>query len=181
VRELPACGVIKPHGIEWPTDFLRRNHPTHALDRRYRSPRTRLGVVGPRAAVRAVLHPITRRYPIVGSGHLYPAGAGKLGWLGAGGGDRRVGPCFTLLDGEVHLLDIRRRGIVAAIQPDERARMSAQPADLIAQRCRRDRPLLRTPFWPFFPRTAAHPASHDEKAEAVGLLPETVRLVVAFV
>src|SRR5437660_3970792 len=58
--------------------------------------------------------------------------------------------------------------------------MTAKPTDLIAQRRRRDRVLLGSPLRPFLPCATADPSCHHEKAEAVGLVPETIVLVIAF-
>src|ERR1041385_1787315 len=57
--------------------------------------------------------------------------------------------------------------------------MPAQPTDLIAQRCRGDLVLLRLPLRPLFPRTAANPASHNEDAETICLVEESIVLVVS--
>src|SRR5438105_652625 len=58
--------------------------------------------------------------------------------------------------------------------------MTAQAADLVAQRRRCYHVLLRPPLVPFLPGAATHPAAHDEDAEAVGLVPEAIVFVIAF-
>src|SRR6266550_307415 len=58
--------------------------------------------------------------------------------------------------------------------------MSPQATDLIAQRCRCDRVLLRPPLRPFLPGAAAHPTRHHEDAKTVRLMPEAIVLVIAF-
>src|SRR5437868_2766266 len=57
--------------------------------------------------------------------------------------------------------------------------MSPQATDLIAQRCRCDRVLLRPPLRPFLPGAAAHPTRHHEDAKTICLVPEAIVLVIA--
>ena len=78
MRELSAGSVKQPHAVEWPRDVLLGHHAANALDRRNGGARTRLGVVAPATAMRRVLQPIRRRYPIVRPRHLHAALPGEL-------------------------------------------------------------------------------------------------------
>ncbi len=55
LRELPACSMEEPDTVRRPHDVGRRHHATDALDGGNGGARTGLGVVGPRAAMGAVL------------------------------------------------------------------------------------------------------------------------------
>ena len=91
-----------------------------------------------------------------------------------------IRPQQLFLDVQIHLFDVRRGRVIAAIQPHHQAGMAAQAVDLIAQGLLRDFKILRLPARPALPEIAAAPAGHDQNSIVVGEIEEFLRLEFAF-
>ena len=160
-----------------------------ALDRRDGRARAGLGIEAVRAAATAVavvaavivLSPVGGRDVLVRAGHLHAAvAADGVRPCAVADDTERIRPLELLLDVEIHLLRLRRRRIVAAVQPLDHAGVAAQPVDLIAQRCRGDRRSPAASTWPSAPSgrsSTSRPSPgclrgrHSSKNSAVSSLP----------
>ena len=168
VLELAAARVEVPDLVDWP-QVIGRKHPRQAFDRWDRRARANLGREAERAAVPGVGEPVRRRDIVVRSAHLHSAWpAHRSGRLGRAR-QRRTRPLQLALD----------RRFVAAVQPDEDARMVSKPQQLIAQRGGTRGVVLRVPLVPQFPLIAAAPSGHDENAFAIGEVVKVVGLELA--
>ena len=83
-------------------------------------------------------------------------------------------------DVEVGFLDIGRRRIVAAVEPDQQAGVMAEAQHLRTQRGSGDGEVFRGPGLPPFPVIAAAPAEHDEDSILVGKIEEVVGVEFSF-
>src|SRR5215470_4904933 len=123
-----------PPVVDWPLMVLRQHGP-NALDRWHRGPRTGFGVEAVAAptstriavmrAVALIFHPVGGCDVFVRPGHLYPAVIRNRRGLGGGRRNNRIREAKLFFDIEIHLLDIRWRRIVAAIEPHNNAWMAA--------------------------------------------------------
>ncbi len=124
--------------------------------------------------------PIAWSYILIGARHFDAAAPGDCGGLAGGGGDDRIRPQQLLFDVEIHLLDIGRGRVVAAVQPHDHAGMAAQAINLIAQGLLRDFKILRLPARPALPEIAAAPARHYQNSFVVGDIEELLGFEFAF-
>ena len=190
--EFAAARVIIPDVIDRP-QVVFADHRADALDGRNSRSHAgfRVEAVSAAAAsgialftiglsLRGVDLPVAGRDIFIWPGHLDATVAGDAGLFSGGRGDNGVGPEQFFLDVEVHLLNIRRRRIIAAIQPHHQAGMAAQTIDLIAQGLLGDFEIRRLPTRPAFPEIAAAPSGHDENALAIGQVKEFLSLELAF-
>src|SRR5207302_4632860 len=133
----------------------------NAFDRRYGWSHAGLGVeaVGSAAAagvallavglaLRCVLFPIARSYIFIRSRHFNAAVSRDRGCFSRRRRNDRIRPEQLLFDVEIHLLDVRWRRVVAAVQPHDHAGMAAQAVDLVAQRLLCDFKILGLPARP---------------------------------
>ena len=168
------------------------NHALDALDRRNRRPHagfgieavgaaTPAGVAGILAGVKIrIRRPVRRRDVFIGPGHFHAAFAGHRGRFRGGGRHHRIRPQQVSFNLQIHLFDVRRRRIVAAIQPHRHARMVPQPIHLVAQRGLCDLEVLILPASPVLPEIAAAPSCHHQDALLVGHLVKFLGLEFAF-
>src|SRR5262249_2334103 len=133
--ELATTGVVVPHIVDRP-HVIFADYRANALDRRNSRSHAGFAIESVTAAATAGIALLTARLtlrrvdlPVAGrdifirSAHLHATVAGDAGFLSRCRGNDRVGPEQVFLDVEIHLLDIRRRRIVAAIQPHHQAGM----------------------------------------------------------
>ena len=106
-------------------------HPLQALKRRHRRSGADLGRESMSAAGLLIQQPVGCGHPFVRSLHFDSGGAAELGLLRGRGRNEGVGPLIFFDNVHVHLFDIGRRRIVAAVQPHQHARMVSQAPDLI--------------------------------------------------
>ena len=190
IFKFAATRVVVPPIVDRP-QMIFRQHFAHALDRRHRRPRTGLGIESISSAASAgiatmrqrslgVGQPIRRRNVFVRTGHLDAAVAGHRSRLTGCRRHHWIGPARLLFDIQINLFNVRRRRVIAAIQPHRQAGMVAQPVHLIAQRCFRNRKIFRFPFRPMLPEIAAAPACHEQDSLAVGKIEKFLSLQLAF-
>ena len=183
VVELVTAAVVVPDLTDRPQIF-RRNHPPHALERRWLRPRPGFGVETIGATVLAVLPPIDRRHPVIGPAHLDPARPADLGLDPTTGDQRRPGRIDLLEGGLVAPFEIGVGQEITRQDPGEDARVVAEIANLVGERHRDEIHLLLLQHTPILlvhrlaeivlPLPLAAPAGHDEDALPVGSVVEVV-------
>src|ERR1700722_1921101 len=190
--ELSASGVKVPNVVDRP-QMIFANHGADTLDRRNGRSHARLHIeairaaapsgiaqLAPRLALGRVYFPITRRNVFVRAAHFDAAVAGDAGLFSRSRRKYRIRPQQFFFDVEIHSFDIRRRRVVAAIQPHHQAGMAAQSVNLIAQRLFRDFEILRLPARPALPEVAAAPARQYQNSLMVGEVEEFLCFELAF-
>ena len=106
-------------------------HPLQALKRRHRRSGADLGRESMSAAGLFIQQPIGSGHPFVRSFHFDSGDATELGLFCRRRRNEGIGPLIFFENVYVHLFDIGRRRIVAAVQPYQHARMVSQAPDLI--------------------------------------------------
>src|ERR1700722_3809072 len=190
--KLTTAGMVVPDVIDGP-EVIFADHGANAFDRRDSRTHAGFGIeaISPAAAsgitlfavglaLRSVLLPIAWSYVLIGPCHFYAAVAGDACGFAGSGRDDGIRPQQLFFDVEIHLFDIRRRRVIAAIEPHDHAGMAAQTIDLAAQRLLGDCKILRLPARPSLPEIAAAPSGHDENSVVVGDVEEFFGLQLAF-
>src|SRR3984893_1221102 len=160
VFELPATGMEIPVVIDGP-QLVRRKHGLQFFKRRDSGSGTGLRVEAEGAAGSCAEQPVVRGDIVVGSSHFHAGRTGQFGFFSRGRGNDGLWPVDFLFDVEIGALAVGGRRVVAALEPDEDARMFAEAQELIAERFDRNAAVLVVPLAPFLPSVAAAPARHD--------------------
>src|SRR3984885_13705437 len=190
--ESSPAGVIVPGVVDGP-HVIFSHHAADTLDRRNRGSHAGFGIeavgtaaatgvalLAVRLALQAVLLPIAGSYVLIGPGHFDTAISGNAGGLAGYRGDDGIWPQKLFFNIEIHLFDVWWWGVVASVEPHDKAGMAAQAVDLIAQRLLRNFKVLRFPPRPALPVIATAPSGHDQDSLMVGEVKEFLSFELAF-
>src|SRR5246127_1819391 len=125
VFELAATRMEIPSFVDGP-ELVWRKHGLKFLERRNRGPGAVFGVEAVSAAVLGIEQPVIGRDVVVGPSHLHAARAAGFSLFCGGGRNDRPWPGGGFFDVKVSLLAFAGGRIVAAVEPNEHARVAAK-------------------------------------------------------